>query len=64
MSKRTLHAQDERQILVAPSPTERRALDSDYLEKLEESMPRRLLEVIERESTLVLNISTDVYLCE
>jgi hypothetical protein len=41
----------ERQSLVAPSPTERRALDSDYLEKLEESMPRRLLEVIEREST-------------
>jgi hypothetical protein len=27
------------------------ALDNDYLEKLEESMPRRLLEVIEREST-------------
>jgi hypothetical protein len=34
---------------VAPTPTERRALDCDYLKKLEESMPRRLLEVLERE---------------
>jgi hypothetical protein len=38
-------------ILVAPSLTERRALDSDYFKKLVESMPRRLLELTEREST-------------
>ncbi len=35
-------------ILVAPSLTERRALDSDFFTKLVESMPRRLLEEIER----------------
>jgi hypothetical protein len=27
-------------ILVAPTPTERRDLDCDYLKKLEESMPK------------------------
>ncbi len=46
----------ERQILVAPSPTER---DSDYREKLEENMPRRLLEVIERGVLIIPNISTE-----
>jgi hypothetical protein len=35
-------------ILATPSLKERRSLDSGYLKKLVESMPRRLLELIER----------------